>query len=166
MAPAAGGIRALGPLLLLCLCAFLASGAQAATDCGCPKSPKPTALVCGVDGVSRASACAADCAGVAVAYRGSCLVTSKSGAASVAAPTTEASGEDVGLAAVELQAAGGGAAAAPAGEGGGDAAAADEGCFCIALWEPVCETATGRTYGNSCAAGCADAGATRPGECA
>jgi hypothetical protein len=122
--------------------------------------------VCGVDGVTRASACAAGCAGVAVAYRGTCLAAPLVGAATaVTAPTTETSGGDVGVAATELQAAGGGGAEAPAGEGG-DAAAVDDGCFCIALWEPVCETATGRTFGNSCAAGCAGAGATLPGECA
>lgn len=40
----------------------------------------------------------------------------------------------------------------------------DEGCFCPALYQPVCGV-DGHTYSNGCAAGCADVAVAHDGEC-
>lgn len=45
---------------------------------------------------------------------------------------------------------------------------ADEGCICSLLYDPFCDIATKKTYGNACEAGCAKIPSERlvPGECA
>ncbi len=45
-----------------------------------------------------------------------------------------------------------------------DTDAGGEGCFCIALYAPVCGE-DGMTYGNSCAAACAGVEVAREGKC-
>lgn len=127
---------------------------------GCDASTEPPtacpaiwAPVCGVDDVTYGSECAADAAGVAIAYDGECIgtgcfCTEEYAPVCGSDGLTYSNGCFASCAGVMVAY---------------DGECATE-CFCPEIYAPVCGS-DGVTYENECAANCAGAMAVHPGAC-
>ncbi len=126
-----------------------------AAGCECPDGDP----VCGADGVTHASACAAGCAGVEVAHEGECRD----------APG-ECAEDECGPSPFQREACPDGSPPPQSCERGDDGACGwrlgecPDVCACDDAYAPVCGV-DGETYGNACEARCAGVEAAHEGEC-